>query len=506
MRDSRPRLASMVYVLFFLAIASLASVPALAASSAITSAHIVVQPITVCAQNCTGCAPVNDKGQTSSPAYITFLDPATGGNVTEEILSHDLGIRVTWLALRQYCSPLNTFSIPSYGTTFQTLHMTQDSSGNISSPDFMTLAQQPYIANNFVVPNPTNPPGGNTACTVDVTNGNLQAPCVPVSNVPTTISMFFVDKLMPTNFTGVPYGYGMINGVNLAIKAGHLDSTGKPAAGSGIFNPGGLTPPQIDVPAHEIAHNFALAHLSSPASDLEAPGGTRKVSSLSTFNANLVAGNVDQLNATQQALVLDPTGLLNPVQHATTTVVTDQREGFSGFFDFTTTLPGDSTSTASLTRTVFVFNKAFSPSRFVVISSPPGVTVTGSQFNGNLGNGIVCGSGSIKCFDIEIRPGLASGATVKFALKLGSSIDLDDLEDSKFTYFFSDQFVTTSDVVPSGFFGDNNDDITLLTADSLIPDLTTPAILAVPSAFVGSGNPCTVNLEDGSCPSIGIYD
>ena len=80
-----------------------------------------------------------------------------------------------------------------------------------------------------------------------MTNGNLQPPCVPVSNVPTTISMFFVDKLMPTNFTGVPYGYGMINGVNLAIKAGHLDSTGKPAAGSGIFNPGGLTPPQIDV-------------------------------------------------------------------------------------------------------------------------------------------------------------------------------------------------------------------------------------------------------------------
>jgi hypothetical protein len=501
----------MVGGLFFSAIALLASTPALASSPLPVNGQIVVQPITVCAADCTGCAPVNDKGQTSSPSYIGFIDTATGANVTEEILSHDLGIRVTWLPLRQYCSPnTNTNSSPAWSGTYQTLHMISDNKNppNISSPDFMTLAQQPNIANNFAVPNPTTPPGGSTPCTVDATNGNLQAPCVPVSTTVTNINVFFVQNLMPTNFTGVPFGYGMISGNGVAIKAGFLDATGKPAGGSGVFNPGGLTPPQIDTIAHELGHDFALLHLTSPVSDLMTATGTRTVSKVLTFDANLVAGNVDQLNSTQQNQVLDPSGLLNPIQHATTTIVADPtRRG--NFFDFTITLPGDSSSTASLTRTVFVFDKAFSPSSFTIISKPSGVTATGSQFTGTLSNGISCGSGGIKCFDVEISPGLPPGGTLSFALKLSSSIqsvDLDDFEDAKFTYFFDDQFVTTSDVIPSGFFGDNNDDITLLTADSLVPDLTVPAILAVPSAFVGSGVPCTQNLQDGTCSTVGIYD
>jgi hypothetical protein len=524
MRDSKPGPAPFTWLFVLSAIAGLDSAPALGASTIPVSGQVVVQPITVCKSDCTGCAPVNDKGQTSSPAYIGFKDPATGALVTDEILAKELGLRVTYLPLQQYCSP-NTNSNSQWTTTdWRTLHLISDGQTppNYSSPDFMTLAQQPTIANTFAVPNPTTPPGGSTPCSVS-SGGNLQSPCIPLSTTVTTATLFFVGNMKPVNFSGTPFGYGMLNGVNVAVWSGSSIPGGSSTTNTitgGIFNPPSPFPKQLSVIGHEFAHNFGLPHVTSPVSgltcptgvsnpacDLMAPGGTRTEASLSTFDSNLVAGNVDDLVSAQQATVLDPTGLINLIQHATTTIVTDSTR--RGFFDFTINLPGDTGSTASLTRTVFVFNKIFSASQFTPISIPPGVTVTGSPFSGSLGNNIVCGSGGVKCFDIEISPGLTSGGTVKFALKLSSSIenvDLDDFEDSKFTYFFGDQFVTTSDVAGSGFYGDNNDDITLLTADSLIPDLTTPVILAVPSAFVGSGNPCTVNLQDGSCPSVGIGD
>jgi hypothetical protein len=531
MRDSRPGPARFAWLFFFSAIASFNAAPALAASAIPVSGQVVVQPITVCAANCTGCAPVNDLGQTSSPSYIGFKDQTTGALVTDEILAQDLGLRITYLPLQQYCSPSTNSSNSNPGwttTTFQTLHLISDGQNppNYSSPDFMTLAQQPYIANNFKVPNPTTP-GPSTACPV-TSGGNLGGSCVPLSTTVTTAALFFVQNLKAVNFSGTPFGYGMFNGVNVAVNAGSSIPGGSSTTNTivgGIFNPPSPFLKQASVIAHEFTHNFGLPHVTStvpnlplplgcasnPACDLMAPGGTRtEWSPLSTFYSNFLTGKVDQLNTAQQNTVLDPDPLINPVQHVTTTIVADPNRG-ANFFDYTTTLPGDSTSTALLTRLIFIFEspKGFNPSSFTVISAPPGVTVTGSNFNGSLGSGVLCGSSSVKCWDVEISPGLSpppSGSpptTLSYALALSSSIknpQLSILEGSKFTYFFSDQFVTTSDALP-------NDALTVLTADSVFtPDLTTPVFLAVPSSFVGSGLPCRQDPNTGACPTAGIGD
>ena len=483
--------------LLSVAAACLASGSAFAASALFSAVgQITVQPTTVCAQNCTACSPVNDKGQTTAPDYIGFIDPATGANVTEEILSSELGLRVTWLPVVKYCSPINTFSNPSYNTTFQTLHVAQQADGSLSSADFMTLAQQPFGPASgppYTVPNPTTPPGGTTPCAIDSTTGTLLPPCVPVSISPTTMNMFFVnDFALISPLKGKVYGYGMVTGNGIAINAGGLDPTGKPLGG--IFKPPAPTPPQIDVPAHEIVHNLGLPHITTPKSDLETPGGTRTVPALSTFFQGLTAGTVDQLNTMQFQQVNDPSSYIRPFEHVIASVKASDPSLFPpGSFDYTINAPDTNDVGAPLTRLIFVFEspKGFQPSSFFVTNNG-GLTVTGSQFNGNVGSGqqnsIFCGAGSIKCWEVDISPGLPPSDTVAFRLRLSSSIkgaQLSDLANSLFIFFFNN-FATTSDL-------NSNPSQSPLTWDSSQAELTTGAFVVDPTALPTSGTPCTLS-------------
>jgi hypothetical protein len=497
MRNTRLCAGPMRRLFLSCAAACLASGSALAASTFVVNKYITVQPITVCNSNGSGCAPVND----GSGAAIGFKDTNINPNddTTDEIINKELFVtvnntvettRVTFLPLAQFNSPIN----PVTNTTWQTLHFaspTNDCNG-LASTDFSTLTQWPFpqvtpvtTPPTYTVPNPTTPFSTKTC---KIANGVLQPTCVPISSTPTTINMFFVNNMSITTSgcAATLTGFSQLNGNGIAINA--------PA----VFNNS-----LIDVLAHEIMHTLSLPHVST-ASDLEAPGGTRTAPTLSTLSTGLANGTLDQLTSTQTALVLDPSGFLNPILEVNASVTADT---VANTFDFTVSIPAKNNGApVSVISVIWEVPPplGFSNPSFTVTNNPDGLNVMGSIFNGSLGNNgtpLLCGTSSLKCFRVDITPppAFGPGDTLSFSLAISNSnknTKLSDLNGSTFTFLTSDQFATTSRFA-------SNKSGTTLTVDSLMPALDIGSFVNDPNSFAASTQtPCT--LSSGQCPNIQV--
>jgi hypothetical protein len=195
---------------------------------------LIVQPIDLCANDGSLCAPFNltskvgnpnNTDQTKNP--IGFVDATTGKDVTRVMLNQ-FGVDVTYLPVARYNS-----------MTFQTLNVIQDltntqcpfpggTQSGFTSCDFLTLSQQPRISLG-TVPNPTNPAG------------------VPVG--PNGVAnVFFVNTLNPVNQQGSTlYGFSWIGNNGVAI-------------GKNTFFPTPPLRPRFDNLGHELLHALGGTH------------------------------------------------------------------------------------------------------------------------------------------------------------------------------------------------------------------------------------------------------
>jgi hypothetical protein len=497
------------------AAACLAAASALAASSLVVNQYVKVQPIQVCIPACSGrtCTSIDCSGVPvnfgNANAPVGFWDSTANDETSDEILTNELTIlksgvleatRVTFLPVAQYASPvINT----STGQTFQTLYLNSDCT---TSNDFDMLAQQQgttAISTTGTVPNPTTPPGGNKTCSVS--NGVLQPPCVPVNTNPAIINMFFVKNLSlaHTSCNGTVSGIGKINGNGVAI------------ASPVVFN---SQAPEIDVIGHELSHNLSLNHVST-VSDLMAPGSTRTSPTLNCnlasppcLSSGLAQGTVDQLNSTQAAQVLDPSGFVSLILEVKTSVTA----AGNNTFNLTFSAPAKN-NVAPVVFTTFVWEVP-SPLGFAgngACQIPPGGNpqnfniVFSCPFNGNLGsnsNSLICGGSSIKCVSFGIVPTntqpntFGPGDSVTISVQISSSnknIMLSDLTGSTITYIDSASFATTS--APT-----SDKSGTVLNFDSVMPAFNIASFVADPNVVPANPPPpCSLAYfsTNGDCPN-----
>src|SRR5205823_8900874 len=124
--------------------------------------------------------------------------------------------------------------------------------GTLGSQDFLTLAQQDTKSTAAACaislqPCPPLAPRGA---------GTLSPPAAD----PTTINLFFVNKLNPPAAGGTLYGFALIGNNGVAI------------GGNTFFAP---TPLQArpDTMAHELLHNLGLSHVTYGAGPYTSPNG-----------------------------------------------------------------------------------------------------------------------------------------------------------------------------------------------------------------------------------------
>ena len=112
-------------------------------------------------------------------------------------------------------------------------------SGTLGSQDFLTLADQ--------VPSASPPTAPCSISQMTIPPNGCGFPPPPLSPDPTTINLFFVNKLNPPTSGGTLYGFALIGNNGVAI------------GGNTFFAP---TPLQArpDTIAHEILHNLGLTH------------------------------------------------------------------------------------------------------------------------------------------------------------------------------------------------------------------------------------------------------
>lgn len=118
--------------------------------------YVVVQPIDVCSNTGTLCAPFNTKSTTGNPANtnqgtnpIGFVvnpatgraNPTTGGVDVTRAMLNQIGVGTTFNNIIQYNSPLKLD-----GTTYQTLNVVQTTNNAgqtiFQSQDFLTLSDR----------------------------------------------------------------------------------------------------------------------------------------------------------------------------------------------------------------------------------------------------------------------------------------------------------------------------------------------------------------------------
>ncbi len=529
-----------------------ASGAALAQSVPVTR-YIVVQPIDVCSNTGTGCAPFNttsvigkptNQNQTTNPIGFAVnpttgaANPATGGvNITRALLNQ-IGVDVTFNNIVQYNSPLK-----SNGTTYQTLNVTQttNAAGTVilQSQDFLTLSQQPEISGN--------PPPAKT-------------PTAPLAPQPTVINMFFVTKLNPPSQQagGQLYGFSWINNNGVSI------------GGNTFFPPFPLTP-RTDTLAHEIGHDLALDHTTfgagpyDPYNSVSNPnGGVLPPIPASPFigecdakypacMANLMTtgnlrteptvacvlampplpagcsgkptvanGLADQvatmaqqgplLPVPQQAQVVK-SGFLNPIPQSTTTASDPPA---SSSITFTVTGAANGRPNQTLLAWVLTLPSGLKfNNRFHILSQSRQNLLQDADFphpdsdNSNSGHynlGSVysqCMATSAQCLIMEFNlPGAGANDNIKFSKGFTTAVTNADLCGADITLIFSDGYSTTGALgpCPGGVAP------ATLTASSQSPDLTAPVLpqivdqTAFTAATAGS-LPCTGgNAATGQCP------
>lgn len=489
MRDPRPYPSHMGWRFLSCATACLASGSAFAGSSLVVNRYINVNPIAVCFTDGTGCPQVND-----GTAAIGFFDSKANRETTDEILTKELadatgGTRVVFGPLQKFNSPIN----PVYNTTFQTLHFAQSPDcNNLLSDDFNTLVQTFNLVKGsnppaYTVPNPTIP-GPNKACTV--TNGILQPTCVPISSHPTTVNVFFVNRMvLPSGCNGTLTGFGKVNGNGVAINA-----------------PVVFQISLLDVFAHEMTHNLGQTHVAT-TSNLMAPGGSRTEPTYANLSTGLGV-SFDALNTTQTGQVLDPNGIVNLIQEVTTTIKAAPPPATNTFL-VTVSIPANNTGApVSVTNMFWEVPPplGFQPNTFTVTNNPDNLNVTARNFQGNLGNNIFCGPGSFKCLEIDINSTQTNpfdpGDSFTFSIQMSNSNKNTTLGQlagvSDFTYLTSDQFTTTSTFEFS--------DAVTLTADSTVPDFTIAAFIFNLNNYTPLTNTPCAPTPSNQCPNLQISD
>jgi hypothetical protein len=493
MRDWRswPKLTA--WLVLSCAVAYLAPESELAAQNIVVNGFITAQPISVCATDGSGCAPVNNIGQTGPTALIGFKEPVTGDDVTDFMAAKLFGLRVAWQPLVTFNSPV----IAATGTTLQTIHFASQSNptdcNNLVSPDFQLLVQNFNLVPGsnppaYTVPSPTNPPG------------------VPICAYATCANVFFVSNLQITTpgCSGVLSGQGRIGGNGSVIN-------------KKIFS----LPYLPDVIFHElVGHGPGLPHYTTPGllsgqldPNAMATGNKRVEPVLSSLNAN-VGKTVDELTTTQVNQVVDPTGFSNPILEVTTTITGPTTPG-SNTFSVTVAIPKNATNTAptSVLNYFLIPPIPLQPNTFTLTNNPFNLKMTAKNFQGNLGNtegALNCGPGGFKCFEIDIDPTtpFVVGETFTFSIQISSShkkTQLTDLAGTHITTLTSEQFATTSDAE----FPPNN--TTTLTADSIVnPNLAIHAFIANIGLFQPSTNtPCNPQLlidPSAGCPFEEVSD
>jgi len=354
--------------LFYLFAALLCFTAEGALATTITN-YITVQPIDVCG---TVCAPINNAGQTWATAPLGAIGAISGTpgavgstNVTNAILNQ-IGVGVTFLPAVQYANP-----------SFTSLHV--DNAAATASADFSALSDQTalsQITTGLVNPTPVPLPAPFTG------------PGVPISSNATTINMFFVNQLVPST-PGTLYGFSWIANNGVAVAANSLTGLGQ----------------RPDTIAHEIGHNFKLTHTLDGAGpnannvcDANCKANLMTQGSLRTTPTNAAAAitdlanhSADQLTTiaalgtnSQQFVVTDPSGLLNPIPLVNAQITPVDSSTFSAPFHVSFDgmgRPGEYLSTLTLTAPSGVFfNNDFEMANAQLDSeSPPTGTVSCSS-------------------------------------------------------------------------------------------------------------------------------
>jgi hypothetical protein len=271
--------------------------------------YIAVQPIDVCSDTGTGCAPFNTvlpfNPTVSSTNPIGFVDSGTGGTGKDltRAMANQIGVDIAWQPMKQYKkTSAQSIAIDSCGTT------------SCTSAAFAALTQQVCTQGQPCIANGTTP-------------------TAPLNSLPTVLNMFFVNALVPpSNSPGTLYGFAWIGNNGIAISK------------NTFFPPYPLTP-RYDTLVHELFHNLGLNHSDSynyngtaPALDLMTTGSSRTEptntsNAITQLGSGQGAGTADQLDcastsaqcnhptvtATPQQGEVATAGFLNPIQTTTTT-------------------------------------------------------------------------------------------------------------------------------------------------------------------------------------------
>ena len=311
---------------------------------------------------------------------VGWFDPTTGANISQAILLAGVNVNVTFLPLVQYNSAANCMPSPcqspppagGWNTDFRTLHVVACSTcaSGMTSPDLAVLSQQPYISNNQTVPNPTTPPGGTTPCAINPTNGNLQAPCVPVSTTATVIDWFLVNTLTPltpgqlygltwkVGFNGIATGSNAMVGVPLSglknrpdtfiHEAMHAAGLDHAIFGAGPYNPYGPNNLQggfVPVSGENPSIGQCNSGYPACAANLLTAGGMGAVNlrtepTVANALAMLQAGTADQMTteaqqgpnlpvSQQMAVLASSSGFINTITNSTLTAMKPASSGMS---------------------------------------------------------------------------------------------------------------------------------------------------------------------------------
>jgi len=295
---------------------------------------VAVQPIVVCSNAGTSCAPFNTLSKVGNPGAatsttpigFTYTNPTTGTttDITRALLNQ-IGVDITWLPVKQYNN-----------TSYQSITISSDANGNLTSSQFQTLSQQVC-------------PGG--PC---IKNGDKPTP--PLNPIPTVLNMFFVNTLVPPT-PGTLYGFSWFGANGIVIGA------------NAFFPPWPLTPRYANL-AHEIGHALGLNHADSynysgtaPPFDLMTAGNIRTeptspLNALTQLGSGVGTGTADQLNTMStpnagtsfQQNEVSTSGFLNPIASSTTTATTTAPAPAAA------AMAATAIGSSSTTSTLFYFN------------------------------------------------------------------------------------------------------------------------------------------------------
>jgi hypothetical protein len=465
-----------------------------AARAVPVTGYITVQPIDVCSGapgTTTGCAPINSAGQNYLSAPVGVIGSnVSGTNVTRAIWTQ-IGLDITYMPAVQY---------PNAGG-FLTLAV-DPGSNPLTSTLFKTLSDQDAIS-----------------------QGQPPTPAPPLSQNPTTINMFFLNRLVPiTPPGGTLYGFSWIDNNGVAIAANSLSGLGA----------------RPDTIAHELGHNFDLDHNTfgagpdasgacnaACAANLMTAGDSRTLSTNANVLTNLATGKADQLNTLQSMHVLDPTGFLNPIPGVSATVspsatasslgAASTSEGHhddrSGIFHVSFDTPGRPGEFLSKLTLRAPDGVSFLPNTFRVTDATSGLQGKVTCESPCSGPSIVLDFTSRafvigQSFDYKIGVCRQEGDGERGGCRRGAPDQL--LENGTYTYQFETDGLADGMVVPFEIFQTTSDlldlgDIGFLSANSQEPDLTIPSQILNPLTFVGFfSQPCT--LTPGNCPPLVLAD